>query len=232
MGRWSADRGPAFAVTSHYEIIIRRMAVGLDDVDSGCSPPCRSTRTGRTSSWPGSSGSPRRDPAPGPPAEGVRRHPRRHRPARPGRRRVPAARVRGGEPGRPRPALQPRVRGPGPRHAQIIAADNVAGEMDYLLTSSPGTSPSSQQVLARLATRGGQRARDLPPPGGDQATRSPPAGPGPAGDAPPPPGPIASPTPGSGGRRRRWRTAARRATPAPGGGCRGGPGCRRRRRRA
>ncbi len=40
---------------------------------------------------------------------------------------------------------------------QIIAADNVAGEMDYLLTVVARDVTELQQVLASLATRGGQR---------------------------------------------------------------------------
>jgi Lrp/AsnC family transcriptional regulator, leucine-responsive regulatory protein len=40
---------------------------------------------------------------------------------------------------------------------QITAADNVAGEMDYLLTIVARDVAELQQVLARLATRGGQR---------------------------------------------------------------------------
>jgi Lrp/AsnC family transcriptional regulator, leucine-responsive regulatory protein len=40
---------------------------------------------------------------------------------------------------------------------QIIAADNVAGEMDYLLTAVARDVAELQQVLASLATRGGQR---------------------------------------------------------------------------
>jgi len=40
---------------------------------------------------------------------------------------------------------------------QIIAADNVAGEMDYLLTVVARDVADLQHVLARLATRGGQR---------------------------------------------------------------------------
>jgi len=40
---------------------------------------------------------------------------------------------------------------------QIIAADNVAGEMDYLLTVVARDVADLQYVLARLATRGGQR---------------------------------------------------------------------------
>ena len=40
---------------------------------------------------------------------------------------------------------------------QIIAADNVAGEMDYLLTVVARDVTELQEVLANLATRGGQR---------------------------------------------------------------------------
>jgi len=40
---------------------------------------------------------------------------------------------------------------------QIIAADNVTGEMDYLLTVVARDVTELQQVLAGLATRGGQR---------------------------------------------------------------------------
>jgi DNA-binding Lrp family transcriptional regulator len=40
---------------------------------------------------------------------------------------------------------------------QIIAADNVAGEMDYLLTVVARDVADLQQVLAALAARGGQR---------------------------------------------------------------------------
>ena len=40
---------------------------------------------------------------------------------------------------------------------QITAADNVAGEMDYLLTVVARDVGELQQVLARLSTRGGQR---------------------------------------------------------------------------
>jgi Lrp/AsnC family transcriptional regulator, leucine-responsive regulatory protein len=40
---------------------------------------------------------------------------------------------------------------------QIIAADNVTGEMDYLLTVVARDVTEVQQVLAALATRGGQR---------------------------------------------------------------------------
>jgi Lrp/AsnC family transcriptional regulator, leucine-responsive regulatory protein len=40
---------------------------------------------------------------------------------------------------------------------QITTADNLAGEMDYLLTIVARDVAELQQVLARLATRGGQR---------------------------------------------------------------------------
>jgi DNA-binding Lrp family transcriptional regulator len=40
---------------------------------------------------------------------------------------------------------------------QIVAADNVAGEMDYLLTVVARDVTELQQVLASLAARGGQR---------------------------------------------------------------------------
>jgi Lrp/AsnC family transcriptional regulator, leucine-responsive regulatory protein len=40
---------------------------------------------------------------------------------------------------------------------QIISADNVAGEMDYLLTVVARDVTELQEVLARLAARGGQR---------------------------------------------------------------------------
>jgi DNA-binding Lrp family transcriptional regulator len=40
---------------------------------------------------------------------------------------------------------------------QIIAADNVAGEMDYLLSIVARDVAELQQILTRLATRGGQR---------------------------------------------------------------------------
>jgi DNA-binding Lrp family transcriptional regulator len=40
---------------------------------------------------------------------------------------------------------------------QIIAADNVAGETDYLLTVVARDVSELQAVLASLATRGGQR---------------------------------------------------------------------------
>jgi Lrp/AsnC family transcriptional regulator, leucine-responsive regulatory protein len=40
---------------------------------------------------------------------------------------------------------------------QVIAADNLAGEMDYLLTVVARDVTELQEVLAKLATRGGQR---------------------------------------------------------------------------
>jgi Lrp/AsnC family transcriptional regulator, leucine-responsive regulatory protein len=40
---------------------------------------------------------------------------------------------------------------------QIITADNIAGEMDYLLTVVARDVAELQQVLTRLATRGAQR---------------------------------------------------------------------------
>jgi len=40
---------------------------------------------------------------------------------------------------------------------QIITADNVTGEMDYMLTVVARNVSELQQVLARLAARGGQR---------------------------------------------------------------------------
>jgi len=40
---------------------------------------------------------------------------------------------------------------------QIVAADNVTGEMDYLLTVVARNVLELQQVLAALAVRGGQR---------------------------------------------------------------------------
>jgi DNA-binding Lrp family transcriptional regulator len=40
---------------------------------------------------------------------------------------------------------------------QVIAADNVTGEMDYLLTVVARDVTELQNVLAALATRGGQR---------------------------------------------------------------------------
>jgi Lrp/AsnC family transcriptional regulator, leucine-responsive regulatory protein len=40
---------------------------------------------------------------------------------------------------------------------QIVAADNVTGEMDYLLTVVARDVTELQQVLASLAARGGQR---------------------------------------------------------------------------
>ena len=40
---------------------------------------------------------------------------------------------------------------------QVIAADNLAGEMDYLLTVVARDVAELQEVLARLAVKGGQR---------------------------------------------------------------------------
>ena len=40
---------------------------------------------------------------------------------------------------------------------QIIAADNVAGEMDYVITAVARDVADLQEVLAGLSTRGGQR---------------------------------------------------------------------------
>jgi Lrp/AsnC family leucine-responsive transcriptional regulator len=40
---------------------------------------------------------------------------------------------------------------------QVISADNVAGEMDYLMSVVARDVAELQEVLARLATRGGQR---------------------------------------------------------------------------
>ena len=72
---------------------------------------------------------------------------------------------------------------------QVIAADNVAGEMDYLLSVVARDVAELQQVLASLATRGGQRlvtylrlaeikppsrlplAPTIPPPGGPPRKR-------------------------------------------------------------
>ena len=50
-------------------------------------------------------------------------------------------------------AFEDQVRG----LPQIIAADDVAGEVDYLLTVVARDVAELQQVLASLATRGGQR---------------------------------------------------------------------------
>ncbi len=70
---------------------------------------------------------------------------------------------------------------------QIIAADNVAGEMDYLLTVVARDVADLQQVLASLASRGGQRLltylrlAEVKPP-----SRLPLAATTPAPDRPPP----------------------------------------------
>jgi Lrp/AsnC family transcriptional regulator, leucine-responsive regulatory protein len=81
---------------------------------------------------------------------------------------------------------------------QVIAADNVAGEMDYLLTVVARDVSDLQEVLARLAARGGQRlvthlklAEVKPPSRLPLAPTSPPAAgrarqrrPRPSGDCP------------------------------------------------
>jgi Lrp/AsnC family transcriptional regulator, leucine-responsive regulatory protein len=64
---------------------------------------------------------------------------------------------------------------------QIIAADNVAGEMDYLLTVVARDVGELQSVLASLATRGGQRLvtylrlAEVKPPSGLPLDPGPPA---------------------------------------------------------
>jgi Lrp/AsnC family transcriptional regulator, leucine-responsive regulatory protein len=69
---------------------------------------------------------------------------------------------------------------------QIIAADNVAGEMDYVITAVARDVADLQQVLASLATRGGQhlvtylRLAEVKPP-----SRLPVAATVPAPDQPP-----------------------------------------------
>jgi Lrp/AsnC family transcriptional regulator, leucine-responsive regulatory protein len=85
---------------------------------------------------------------------------------------------------------------------QIIAADNVAGEMDYFLTVVARDVPELQEVLASLAARGGQRLvtylrlAEVKPP-----SRLPLAAPGPPGPRPP--------------RRRRAGARASQAGQAP-----------------
>ena len=60
---------------------------------------------------------------------------------------------------------------------QIISADNVAGEMDYIFTVVARDVHELQEVLARLSTRGGQRLitylrlAEVKPPGGLPLTR-------------------------------------------------------------
>lgn len=82
---------------------------------------------------------------------------------------------------------------------QIIAADNVTGEMDYLLTVVARNVSELQQVLAALAARGGQRLvtylrlEEIKPPSRlpllpDAALGLP--GPGQAGRSRPPAAPI------------------------------------------
>ena len=64
---------------------------------------------------------------------------------------------------------------------QIITADNVAGEMDYILTVVARDVAELQEVLARLSTRGGQRLitylrlSEVKPPCGLPLTQDPPA---------------------------------------------------------
>jgi Lrp/AsnC family transcriptional regulator, leucine-responsive regulatory protein len=68
---------------------------------------------------------------------------------------------------------------------QIIAADNVAGEMDYILTVVARDVAELQEVLASLSTRGGQRLitylrlAEVKPPCGLPLTRELPAPPPP-----------------------------------------------------
>jgi Lrp/AsnC family transcriptional regulator, leucine-responsive regulatory protein len=72
---------------------------------------------------------------------------------------------------------------------QITWADNVAGEMDYLLTVVARDIAELQRVLARLATRGGQRLvtylrlEEVKPPSPLPLTPTSPPGPAPAGPA-------------------------------------------------
>src|SRR5260370_1019452 len=70
---------------------------------------------------------------------------------------------------------------------QVIAADNVAGETDYLLTVVARDVAELQTVLASLATRGGQRLGAYLRPAGGQPP--PPLPPGPPAAPPPPPAP-------------------------------------------
>ena len=64
---------------------------------------------------------------------------------------------------------------------QIITADNVAGEMDYILTVVARDVAELQEVLAHLSTRGGQRLitylrlSEVKPPCGLPLSREPPA---------------------------------------------------------
>jgi Lrp/AsnC family transcriptional regulator, leucine-responsive regulatory protein len=63
---------------------------------------------------------------------------------------------------------------------QIISADNVAGEMDYIFTVVARDVAELQEVLARLSTRGGQRLitylrlSEVKPPCGLPLTHEPP----------------------------------------------------------
>jgi DNA-binding Lrp family transcriptional regulator len=100
---------------------------------------------------------------------------------------------------------------------QIIAADNVAGEMDYVITAVARDVADLQEVLASLATRGGQRLltylrlAEIKPP-----SRLPVAATVPPPDQPP-------------RRRRRAPAATRAAGPrrAPGRAPARGPGAER-----
>jgi len=100
---------------------------------------------------------------------------------------------------------------------QIIAADNVAGEMDYVITAVARDVADLQEVLASLATRGGQRLitylrlAEVKPP-----SRLPVAATVPPPDQPP-------------RRRRRAPAATRAAGPrrAPGRAPARGPGAER-----
>ncbi len=62
---------------------------------------------------------------------------------------------------------------------QIISADNVAGEMDYIFTVVARDVAELQEVLAHLSTRGGQRLitylrlSEVKPPGGLPLTSTP-----------------------------------------------------------
>ena len=168
---------------------------------SGCSPPsCSATPTGLTSSWPAWSGSPRRDPAPGPPAEGVRGHPGRHRPST---RPPPGSRCTSTWPpawpattrGPPAPS---RTRsGPCPRSPPPTTSP---GRWTTCSPSSPGTWPSSSRCWPGWPLTAGA-AGHLPAAGGGQAALPAPPGPDPAGGPGPP--------------RPRARLGRREARPAP-----------------
>jgi Lrp/AsnC family leucine-responsive transcriptional regulator len=82
---------------------------------------------------------------------------------------------------------------------QVIAADNVAGETDYLLTVVARDVAELQEVLASLATRGGQRLvtylrlAEIKPPSRLPLTPTVPDPERPARRAPRRPGPRAAP---------------------------------------